>query len=474
VVPGGDSDERTDPVSANALSVERGDDRAGLLIAGGYAAVVFLLGWFRHRSYWSGFDLAIFDQAAWQLSEGRDHISIVERHVLSDHFSPVIYLFGLAYRAVASPLVLLLAQAVALGATVLPLRALARDLGAHPSLASLLVVGSAPLLSAGMFDFHPSTLSVPFVAAAVLYGRRDRPLGAGLAALGVAVCRADLGIAVIAAGIVARGRARWVLWSAGLASLLVGTVAPDLIGETGGWDTYFGHLGNSPLDAALQPWVTVGELLHPQSISTIFLWFVAAGLAGLLAPRWALAVALVGVPVVLSQWEGTTLPWYHYGAPVAPIAIGATLVAVTGPPPASLRGSSWVRLPIAAASIGLLAASPLSPAAPDSVRAWSVVRPQAGFDFDGARAAVAAGETVSASHRLLPHLSQRQHLYLFPLPFGPGPVEFFPPGTGPDPNQYDPASVDVIAVQQFLVPEDGVEGYLVVEEPEGMAVLRRE
>ena len=47
---------------------------------------------------------------------------------------------------------------------MLPMRGVARHFDQPPGRATLLVVLSSPLLAAGLFDFHPSTLAVPFLA----------------------------------------------------------------------------------------------------------------------------------------------------------------------------------------------------------------------------------------------------------------------------------------------------------------------
>jgi uncharacterized membrane protein len=466
---------RTGWRSAPSSSTSPRQGRAsGVAWAAGFATVLFALSWLRHHNYWSGFDLAIFDQAAWQLSEGRTHISIVDRHVLSDHFSPVVLLIGQLYRVLASPVVLLAVQAAALGATVVPLRALADHLGASPRVATALTVCSAPLWAAAMFDFHPSTLAVPFIAFAVLSGCRGRAVPAALATLGVALCRADLGIVLVAAALVARGRARIVLAVGGAVSVLAGVVGPELFGETGGWETYYSHLGATPVEAALQPWRLAGELLHPSSLATMLVWFLAAGAVGILAPRWTLAVVVAGLPIVMSRWTGTTLPWYHYGAPIAPLAIGGTLT-VWGQRslPSVLPERAWVRLSIVSVPLALLVASPFAPGAPSSFRLWSVVREEPGVDHRGAVEAVLPGEAVSAGHRVLPHLSQREELILFPLPFASAP-EFYPFDTHPDLDDYDPDSFDVAVGRDFQLPPEGFPGFEVVERPDGYVVLRSE
>lgn len=448
-------------------------DGAGLIVAAAVAAGIFALSWLRHRNHWSGFDLAIFDQGSWQLSEGRPHISIVERHVLADHLSPVIYGFGWLYRLAATPAWLLGAQAVAIGAAVLPLRAIARHLGQPDRRATVLLVLSGPLLAAGLFDFHPSTLAVPFIAATLLYALQDRPVAAVVAAIAVGVCRADLAPAILAVAIVATPRVRWWVAGVGLASAGAAAVVPGRFGETTGWDTYFGHLGDGPLDAALHPWRVAGQVLSPGALSVALLWVAAAGLVVVRRPRWLLAVAVGGLPVLLSQWEGTALPWYHYGAPVAPIAVAGTLAALATMPDTADRWAERLRsLWWGAPLVVLLVASPVSPAAPESNRIWTVALGDDGRDVDGALALVPAGASVTADQQVLPHLSQREHAYIYPIPFEPAP-DFFPPGSEPDLDTYADDAVDlVVATEGYddLVPADRFE---VVARLDGFVVLRR-
>lgn len=420
------------------------------------ALVVFALSWERHRSFWSGFDLAIFDQAAWQLSHGRTHISIVERHVLADHFSPVLLVFGVLYRIAATPLWLLGAQAFALGATVLPVRAIARRARADETRASVLVVASAPLLAGGLFEFHPSTLAPPFIALAILFALEDRPVPAVAAALAVVLCRADLAPVVLAVAVVASRRCRWPLVGVAVVAAVVSAVVPGSFGETNGWAPHFGHLGASPVDAVAHPWRIVGELLSSSSLTVLAIWVLAAGIGVMLKPRWLLAVVVAGSPVLLSRWLGTELPWYHYGAPVAPIAIAGTLVALgerggRDPIAKQLGVVTWL-----APALALLAASPLAPGAPEGNRVWSMVTPRAGTDAPGALALVPQDAAVSADQYLLPHLSHRERIYLYPIPFAAAP-DFFATRSGPQLDRYGEDAVDLV------VSATGAEGDVPVE-----------
>lgn len=462
------------PAAAGA-SVRSGRvDRSGLAAAGALAVLLAALSWLRHQSFWSGaFDLGIFDQAVWQLAHGRDAISLVDRRVFADHFSPVLLLFVPLYRIAATPAWLLAGQALALGATVLPLRALARDLAAPPAAATWLTAASSPLLAAALFDFHPSTLAVPFIATTILYGRRDRTGPALAGSLGVALCRADLGLTVVAAAIVAGRRTRLPLVLSGVAMSLLGAVGPGLFGETNGWAPHFGHLGDGPLDAALHPWVIVGALVSSEALRPLLVWLLAAGAIVVLRPRWLGALLVAGLPILLSRWGATGEPWFHYGAPMVPFAIGGTLDALGQ---ARDRSAAWRRrvapIVVVAPVLVLATASPLSPSAPDQFQLWVTLSSPSGWDAEAAIEQVEPGEVVSADNRLVPHLAHREQVFMFPLPFGM--IDgFFAPDAEPDLDHYPSDLIDVVIATQDTVDGRPIPGYVVVDRVPGFVVLRR-
>ncbi len=345
-------------------------DRAGLLGAGLLAIGLFVVSWLRHQHHWTGFDLAIFDQGAWQIAHGRDHISLVERHVMADHFSPVLYGFGLLYRVVPTAAWLFGAQALALGATVLPMRGVARHFDQPPGRATLLVVLSSPLLAAGLFDFHPVTLAVPFLASTLLFALQGRPVATTVAAIAAALCRADLALVLLAIAIVAAPRARWRLVAVAVAAAAVSAVVPGRFGDTNGWAPHFGHLGASPAQALLHPWDVVAQLLSVKSLSILAFWVVAAGVAIVLRPRWLIALDR-------GRTSRAALPLGGHWAPLVPLR------RTDGPrgDGRDARGSGGGResgRPVGAADQGCLVGRPCPGAPPRQPRVAVRARQQPG------------------------------------------------------------------------------------------------
>ncbi|MCU1454475.1 MAG: Protein of unknown function rane [Acidimicrobiales bacterium] len=401
-------------------------DRVGFAWALATAAGWFTLGYVRYRRLHAGAsDLGIFDQAAWLLAHGRaPFITEIGVNVFADHVSPVIVLFAPLYRIAATPVWLLAVQAVCLGLTVLPMRALARELGAPPWVASVAVAASAPLLSSAVYDVHPVVFATPAVAWALLAARRDDVRAATIATALVACCRADAVIALAGIAIVALPRVRRrLLWLVPV-PLLLSVVIPHVLGTWQTFGHYYHRLGRGWGDLALHPWRLPIALVAPTSLRQLVIWLLPAGFLPLLRPRWFVAVVVAGLPLLLSSWPGIPVPWYHHAAYLVPLAVGGAL-AVLGRPPAWLRGRG-PRSPALALGllgigviIGLLLTSPLSSGAPESVRLSVALGPPR----PGVAAAIAAvgpTEGVAAQNEVLGHLSRRTDAYIWPCPFSPG------------------------------------------------------
>jgi hypothetical protein len=90
--------------------------RAVLLGVAGYGAVFSFVTVTRHFTFEThALDLGYYVQLVWNLSRGAGpHVSLPEMHAWGDHLSPIMYLFVPAYWIAPGPVVLLVAQSVAL------------------------------------------------------------------------------------------------------------------------------------------------------------------------------------------------------------------------------------------------------------------------------------------------------------------------------------------------------------------------
>jgi hypothetical protein len=257
----------------------------------------------------------------------------------------------------------------------------------------------------------------------------------------------------------------------GLAGLTVGSLGPRLAGGHDTWTPHYGHLGDGPLDALLHPWRVIGAMVRGHSLLALLGWLLPVGLLPLLKPRWIAALVLAGVPIFLSQWDGTTQPWFHYGAPFAPIAIGGALAAVASRP-ADRRGP-----PIAATVVGTVAAlvliSPASPSAPRMVNLSVVLSNPSDPGVEELLGLIGPYERVSAPNYLVPHLSHRAVVYVYPFPFASTP-DFFAEGSEPDRSAYPDQPVDVVVAIPGDEHLDDLDGYVEVARSEKLVLLRAE
>ncbi len=161
-------------------------------------------------NFQSGWDLGIFDQAAWLISRGqRPFASARGIHILSDHFSAMMYLLAPLYWLWDSAKVLLTAQTVGLALGALPVYALAKE-RLQSAWWGVLFAGVYllyPLLQwANTFEFHPDSLITPLLLTAFWALRRRRWAIYFLCLLGAALTKEHVGPTVCMLGV-------WVWWS---------------------------------------------------------------------------------------------------------------------------------------------------------------------------------------------------------------------------------------------------------------------
>jgi uncharacterized membrane protein len=392
-----------------------GRDRGGIAVAAVFSLVLFAITAMRHRNGWTGgLDLGIFDQGVWLLSEGlAPEVTVNGRNLFADHLSPVLLLFVPLYVLVATPLWLLAGQAAAIGAGVVPVRRLARRRSVDVTAVTASYVLSAALLSAVFFDFHPSTLAVAPLAWLVASIGEDRRRPVVVATVLVLLCRSDLGLVVAALAIPARPRHRVPLVSIGVAGVVLGAVVPAALGGEGTFEIHYGHIADSPGGVLRRPWELVSAF-SVDDLATVLFWALG-GVLVLLAPRWALATVVAGLPVLLSRWPGTEDPWFHYGAPLVPLVLAGSVEGLR-------HSHHWARPATLVAGVVLatVLASPISPEAPEPYSFSSVWSE----NFDGGLAdaveVVPEGAPVSATNYYLPRLTHRRLVYGFPIPFVTG------------------------------------------------------
>jgi uncharacterized membrane protein len=397
-----------------------------LLAAAGYAFVSI----YRHDHFASNaFDLGVQDQTVWGYSRLQMIPNTVEmiRNLLGDHFHPILMALAPLYWIWDDPRVLLIVQAVLVASAGIPIFWWARrQLGLVPALAfELAYLLFWGVLSAIIYDFHHIAFAVPAVAFG-LYAAvtRNNRLFWPMLALGL-LTRENVALTFLALGLyLVLVQRRWQLGAAVMALctawfvLVVEVVMPAIAGAPYPHWTYTA-LGSGPGSALLH------LVRHPvSSIALLFdnatklkLW---AGLLGawLLAPLLS-PLFIVAVPSLLERlWSSNPALWsasFHYSLVIAPVLAFASIDALARLRRMVLgRVGGW--LP-AGASLAMLAAG--------LILTFAVVRPldEVGGYVSQARvsqvrsclAVIPAEASVSASNKLVPHLSHRHQIYLLTM-----------------------------------------------------------
>ena len=122
---------------------------------------------------------------------------------LGDHFSPAVAVFAPLYRLFPSPQTLLVAQAVLFAVSVVPIaRWAVRGLGTGAGVAVAVGYGLSWGIAAALdYDFHEIALAVPLIAFSVTALGRRRWRAAMLWALPLVFVKEDMGLTVVAIGL---------------------------------------------------------------------------------------------------------------------------------------------------------------------------------------------------------------------------------------------------------------------------------
>src|SRR5262245_38843992 len=187
---------------------------AVLLLLSAFVTIAVLSKVIQYYSFRIGdWDTGIYSNVVWNLASGDGFYSdVLNLNHLGEHFSPIIAVFVPFFLIYPSPLWLLVAQGLAVGATYVLLYFVALKVfsDANTRLAKPLALIFAiwaflyrPLTSALLFEFHPSTLATPLLAAAVLalLHSCDRLLWVSVA--GLLLSKENAPLAVLGLGIYA-------------------------------------------------------------------------------------------------------------------------------------------------------------------------------------------------------------------------------------------------------------------------------
>ena len=374
----------------------------------------------------SSFDLGIFDQAVRAYSRfevPRSAIKNESLNLLGDHFHPILALLAPLYWIRDRPYMLLIAQAILVAVSVIPVYGFARRLTTHRNaMCAAVAYGlSWGLQNAVAFDFHEIAFAVPIVAWMIERTQAKRFGTAALLALSLLLVKEDLAPVVAAFGIyliiLGRRRLGAALAVTGVVAFLVLTkwLMPWLAGGLPfaywTYDALGADLPSAVAYMVRHPFQTVRMFFVPARKSLTLAWVVFPwAFTGLLSPILILAIPQLAERFLSSKPVYWTTD-HHYSAVLMPIAALAAIDGLHRFAQRSTRAEQlWSRWARGTAAFALITSIGLPVGALASPATWQTTnRMRAGR---AALAVIPAGVRVEADNRLGPHLTHRDTVLL--------------------------------------------------------------
>lgn len=422
-------------VWANAKLVIRKSQPADWIAVALLMIYVAVFSWMTIRQH-EGFrtnalDLAKFDQAIWNTAQGRPfHITLVEDSIIQSHFSPILALYAPLYWLWSDIRILFIAQSICFGGAGFLIHWFFRK--DAPWLG--LVVYAAYLIhpalhQVNLVEFRRITIAVLATSFTLYHMQRRRY---GWMALGLTITllsKEDMAFLAIGVGLYVMLAHR--SFKVGALLLIVGAawlvlipfvVLPALsvslhVAGNDGYEharSYFSYLGSSPTEIlqtlSHDPTAPLQYILHPKRLKSIahlcwptaFLFLLAPEIAVFTLPF--LGYLLASTSKSMGQLEG----WYP--SVILPILYWAVAVGVS-----RIRGR-WQTIVLIVLLVtgigGWLANSEVWPGRRFQPGRFKVTEHHRQVEI--ALQQIPADAVVAAQNPLVPHLSQRKQIYLFP------------------------------------------------------------
>ncbi|OCQ95300.1 hypothetical protein BCD67_02435 [Oscillatoriales cyanobacterium USR001] len=319
------------------------------------ALFFFLCSSLRHDLFQStGFDLGIYDQVVYLMSQGMPPISsFLGFHHLGNHAAWAVYPLALLYKIYPSVSWLFLVQSIALALGAWPIWSLSRLAGLREKQA--LTIAAVYLLypvvfNTNLFDFHPEVMALPAIFGAILAAKLNKPLWFCAAILWVLGGKAVLSLTVIAMGFwlllfERRRLCGGIALILGVAWFLIATqeLIPYFSGSEAAGVWRYTYLGNSVMEIlinlVLKPQLILGKIFAFDTIKYLFLlilpliWLLFPFQGKIFGMRH-LTPLVCAIPTlainILSDVSFQRSMAYHYSLPVIPFLLLAAIAKEEG------------------------------------------------------------------------------------------------------------------------------------------------
>ena len=296
--------------------------------------ILFLCSSLRHALFQSSFDLAIFDNAVYLISQGEPPlVTFRGLHILGDHAAWIIYPLALFYKIYPDIHWLFFIQAFSLAFAVLPLWYLCRAVGLRESQGKTVALAYLlypAIFNVNLFDFHPEVIAVPAIFGAILAVKLDKLWWFVAAIVLILSCKAVLALTVVGMGLwlLVSGRYQYaiiaIIFGCGWFAIATQVIIPTFSGTEAAAVERYGYLGDSVLDIIknliIKPNLVLGKIFSVSTLGyllllTVPLWW------GLSPLHWmpiigALPILLINILSVspaqrnlVHQYSLPIIPW---------------------------------------------------------------------------------------------------------------------------------------------------------------------
>ncbi len=337
------------------LSVDARSEGRIVLAVALLAGILFgALALVRHWTFHStASDLAVFDQVLWNTINGRFMESTLSlarcdpHSFFGDHFSPALLLILPVYVLFPRPETLIAVQTIALALGLWPVYLLARHYLASTGQRLLWVAAyvlSAPLSFVALYDFHEITLAVAPLGFAMYFLATRRMLPMILSLLVALLAKEEVAVIGVGFGVALALQRRW--WPSAI--VIIGSVVAFVVTlkviipafAAGAPYQYLGRyvsLGKDEAEIArtllLDPLRALSALGKGEVGSKVVfvLSLFGPGLGLAIRSKWALVTSLPTLGyLMLSDYGGFHTLHNQYGAPLIPLAFGASIIGFAG------------------------------------------------------------------------------------------------------------------------------------------------
>lgn len=410
-----------------------------------YTAYFSVTSFLRYDNFYTGrFDLGNMAQTVWNTSHGRIFVLTNPNGTdpisrLAFHADFILILLAPFYFIWSNPKILLLIQAIIVGAGSFFVFFIAKDILKNKNLAlafSFAFLINPGIERANLYDFHPVTLAIFFLLGTCYFYLKKRYLYFSIFAILAAITKEEIWLITALFGIFIflfpkkriLGSTVFLI-SVSIFAGLIWYAIPQALGSQHFALSYYSEFGDSPMQiiktVIFSPQKTIGTILAPERLNYINQLFLPVGFLSLLAPIFLIFAIPDLLINLLSNNPQLHQIYYQYTAPINPFVFITAIMGVAILKKATKLPSIFFTIYLLVISmVGAHFFGPLPGAGESNLDMYTRQLNERVF-IDKYLSSIPKRLSVAATNNVGSHLSQRQQIYTVPNGIGKADVIVF-------------------------------------------------